>query len=83
MADQNHDIIINRNVINKIDYIVACVSAFAQHFKLNTQQAYSYLKRYTGIDFLIDCYEAEHTLSIDDAVNDLQSICSKNGGKIL
>ncbi|WP_349875297.1 DUF3791 domain-containing protein [Bacteroides cellulosilyticus] len=35
-----------------------------------------------GIDFLLDCYAAEHTLSIDDAVSDLQALCSRKGGRI-
>lgn len=45
-------------------------------------QAYAYLRRFTGIDFLLDCYAAEHTLSIEDAVSDLQVICQREGGKI-
>ena len=34
-----------------------------------------------GIDFLIDCYAAEHTLSIEDAVEDIMLLCQKNGGR--
>lgn len=44
------------------------------------KQAYSYLKRFKGIAFLDECYEAEHQLSIKDAVNDLSIICHRNGG---
>ena len=35
-----------------------------------------------GIDFLIDCYAAEHTLSIEDAVEDIMLLCQKNGGRL-
>jgi len=42
---------------NRIEYIVVCVSEFAKRFKLTNQQAYSYLRRFTGIDFLINHYE--------------------------
>jgi hypothetical protein len=45
-------------------------------------QAYAYLRKFSGIDFLLNCYEAEHTLSIDDAVTDLQQVCTNNGGQI-
>lgn len=45
-------------------------------------QAYAYLRRFSGIDFLLDCYAAEHTLSIDDAVEDLTQICLQKGGQI-
>lgn len=65
-----------------IEYVVCCVGAFAAKFSLTNQQAYAYLRRFSGIDFLIDCYAAEHTLSIDDAVSDLAAICMKKGGKI-
>lgn len=65
-----------------IEYVVCCVGAFATKFRLTNAQAYAYLRRFSGIDFLIDCYAAEHTLSIEDAVDDLATICMKKGGKI-
>ena len=71
-----------RDIRNRIEYIVSCVGAFAQHCNLTNAQAYSYLRRFTGIDFLIDCYEAEHTLSIEDAVSDLLILCQRKGGRI-
>ncbi len=67
---------------NKIEYVVCCVGAFAKQFKLSNAQAYAYLRRFSGIDFLIDYYAAEHTLSIEDAVEDLTAICLKEGGKL-
>lgn len=70
------------DIIKKIEYVVCCVGAFASKFKLTNAQAYAYLRRFSGIDFLIDCYAAEHTLSIEDAVEDLTNICLKNGGKL-
>lgn len=68
---------------NKIEYIICCVGAFAKKYRLSNAQAYSYLNRYEGIDFLYDCYGAEHTLSIDDAVSDIQMLCYNNGGQII
>ena len=52
---------------NIIEYVNCCVGAFANRFKLTLAQSYAYLRRFKGIDFLIDCYAAEHTLSIEDA----------------
>lgn len=69
-------------IFDRIEYVVTCVGVFAQRYKLSNSQAYAYLRRFTGIDFLLDCYEAEHTLSIDDAVSDLQILCNRKGGKI-
>ena len=72
-----------RKLYNRIEYVVSCVGAFAQHYGLTNPQAYAYLRRHTGIEFLIDCYDAEHTLSIEDAVEDLHTICLNNGGRIV
>jgi len=41
-------------------YYVMCVSAFARVKKLNQKDAYNYLEDFKGIDFLEECYEAEH-----------------------
>ena len=71
-----------KEIFDRIEYVVACVGAFALRYKLSNTQAYAYLRRFTGIDFLLDCNAAEHTLSIDDAVSDLQVICRREGGKI-
>lgn len=65
-----------------IEYLATCVSAFAEQFNLSNVEAYSYLKRYKGVDFLVDCYDIEHTLSIENAVEDLQQICINNGGRL-
>lgn len=71
-----------KEIFDKIEYVVTCVGAFAERFDLTNMQAYAYLRRFTGIDFLLDCYEAEHTLSIEDAVSDLCIICKREGGRI-
>lgn len=71
-----------KEISDRIEYVVACVGAFAHRYKLSNPQAYAYLRRFAGIDFLLDCYAAEHTLSIDDAVSDLKIICRREGGKI-
>lgn len=76
---QNMD---KKEIFDRIEYVVACVGAFAWRYKIPNTQAYTYLRRFSGIDFLLDCYAAEHTLSIDDAVSDLQVLCSRKGGRI-
>jgi hypothetical protein len=65
---------------NIITYLVICVSEFAERFKLDCKSAYRYLAAYGGIAFLIEYYEIEHTLSLNDAVDDLDNVCRQNGG---
>lgn len=73
----------SKEVQNRVTYMIYCVSAFASHFDLTFKQAYAYLKRFKGISFLDECYEAEHQLSIKDAVSDLSVICHRNGGALV
>ena len=65
---------------NRITYMVSCINAFAERYRLTAKQAFAYLNRFKGMDFLDECYEAEHLLSLEDAVNDLSIICKRNGG---
>ena len=67
---------------NRIYYYVLCVSAFAEQKNIPQSDAYNYLNTFKGIDFLIDCYDVEHTLSLDNAVEDLTMVCKNNGGTI-
>lgn len=67
---------------DKIAYIIAVVNEFAARFSLNPQQAYKYLDRFKGIDFVDEFYNVEHTLSFDDVVDDLALLCRKNGGAL-
>jgi hypothetical protein len=71
-----------QEIRNRVEYIVVCVSEFAKRFKLTNQQAYAYLRRFTGIDFLNEFYDVEHTQSIESAVDDLQIYCYNRGGRI-
>ncbi len=65
-----------------IQYTVACVSEFAASKNLTERQAFDYLCNHGAMDFLVEFYDVEHTLSFDDAVNDLTLVSQKNGGKI-
>ena len=71
-----------KEIFNRIEYVVACIKDFAQCLQLSNMQAYAYLRRFIGIFFLLDCYAAEHILSIEDAVSDLQVICQRERSKI-
>ena len=67
---------------NKVTYVIYCINAFAEKYHLSAKQAYAYLRRFKGLKFLDDCYEAEHQLSIRDAVEDLATICKRYGGAL-
>lgn len=66
----------------QVNYVVVVVNEFARKKRLPIRDAFQYLYQYKGIAFLRDCYDAEHTLSLDDAIDDLTIICRNNGGII-
>ena len=67
---------------NVIEYVVAAISEFARRNLLSVKEASNYLLRYKAIEFLEQCYAAEHTLSVNDWVDDITAICKRNGGSI-
>ena len=70
---------VNTNLIN---WAVVCINEFARKWELTPKVAFHYLLEFGGIGFLKEHYEAEHLLSIDDAVDDLGIVCRNNGGNL-
>jgi hypothetical protein len=68
------------NMEFKPSYFIMTIRKFAEHYSMTSKQAYQYLKRFAGIAFLDDCFEAEHTLSFEDAIEDLTRVCQNHGG---
>ena len=71
----------DKQLQNRVTYIIYCINAFATRYRLSAKQAFAYLQRFKGLEFLDECYEAQ--LSLDDAVNDLSIICKRNGGALI
>lgn len=65
----------------KINYTVVCVNEFAERYKISERDAFFYLLDHQGIEFLKEYYDIEHTLSIEDVVDDLTLVCRNNGGE--
>lgn len=66
----------------KIPYLNAVIRTFGDRFNLTVQQSFCYLYNFKGIRFLLEYYDVEHTLSIDDTVDVLIKVCQKNGGEL-
>ena len=49
---------------------------------VTSQQAYRYLDRFKGIDFVDKFYNVEHTQPFEDVVEDLALYCRNNGGQL-
>lgn len=72
----------NKIVIDKINYIIALITEFAQRHQLSTQQAYLYLKKYKGLEFVDEFYDVEHTQSFENSVEDITFYCHRMGGQL-
>lgn len=72
-----------KEVSNKIEYLVRSVGEFASRHSLTNSQAYVYLKRFCGMDFLLSYYETGNHQSIKDVVEELTMVCHKNGGRLV
>jgi hypothetical protein len=72
--------VIDKATSDKISFITYIVPAFADAYKMNAQDAYFYLKKYGGWDFLNEHWWALHTDSTFYAVKDLYEVCYDNGG---
>lgn len=68
--------------INILNYIVVCISEFASRYEMHMRDAYVYLSRNKGIEFLKEFYDVEHTLSFEDVLDDLAAVCRRNGGTV-
>lgn len=65
---------------NIIAFVVMCINEYAKRNDMTSKDTYLYLREYKGIEFLIENYEAEHTVGIEDVMEDLDQVCTNNGG---
>lgn len=72
----------SKEELKMIDYIVVCVNEFADRLKLDYREAFNYLNRYNVIKFIKENYEIEHTLSLDEAIDDMIMVANNNGGEL-
>lgn len=66
----------------QIDYTVVCINEFAHRHNLKIKEAFQYLFQYKAIEFLKENYDIEHTLSLEDVLDDMMMVCRKNGGML-
>jgi hypothetical protein len=65
---------------NKISFIAFIIVRFATTYKMDKQEAYFYLKKYGGLDYLFKHWWALHTDNPFWALRSLYNVCYRNGG---
>ena len=70
------------SILNKIEYLVLLVSAFAAQSKVSEAEAYRYLNRYGALALCEKHYGIMHTLSLEENLQTLQEYCQRKGGTL-
>jgi hypothetical protein len=65
---------------NKLSFITFIIQEFAEAYKMPIPEAYQYLKKYKGLDYIYDCWWALHTDNPIYALYDTFEVCHNNGG---
>ena len=68
---------------DKIEWTLIFVSEFGRKFGLTMKQAFNYLTRYKGIDFIDRHYDYVHTQSFQSMITDISEYCHKKGGGLI
>ena len=72
---------LDKEASDKVHFIAFIVPEFAAAFKMKISDAYKYLKKYGGLEFLHEHWWALHTDNEYYTLLDLYEVCLKNGGQ--
>ena len=65
---------------NKVRFITFMIHYFARSYKMDKYDAYIYLQKYGGLDYLFECWWALHIDNPFWAARSLYKVCRNNGG---
>ena len=71
---------ISKEIDDKVTFMTFIITKFARAYKMSSQQAYLYLQKYDGLDYLDECWWALHTDNPYWAIRDMYKMCRSNGG---
>ena len=69
-----------QDIKDKIEWTVIFAAEFGHRHNLTLKQAFNYLMRYRGIDFIERHYGYLHTQPFAPTVDDMTAYCHKMGG---
>ena len=72
--------VLDEETQSKVRFITFIITMFARAYKMNKQNAYLYLEKYNGLDYLFKHWWTLHTESEFWAVRDIFEFCRQNGG---
>jgi hypothetical protein len=72
--------VLDRETQNKVNFMSFIIVKFVRAYKMSMPDAYLYLKKYGGMDFLDECWWALHIDNPIYAIHDMYLVCRNNGG---
>ena len=66
----------------KLEWTIIFIHEFGKRFGLTMKQAFNYLNRFSGIDFIDKHYGYVHTQSFESMVEDFAGLCRRKGGQL-
>jgi hypothetical protein len=74
--------VLDKQTSDKVSFITFIIPKFASGYKMNAQDAYLYLKKYGGINYLNEHWWALHTDNPYWAIRSMAKVCRNNGGGV-
>ena len=71
------------DIKDKVEWTVIFVLDFGRKYGLTMKQAFNYLSRFKGIEFIDRHYGYAHTQSFASMVDDVAEYCHRRGGALL
>ena len=72
--------VLDEETRNKVKFITFMIHYFARSYKMDKLDAYLYLQKYGGLDFLFKHWWALHTDNPFWSARSLYKVCRNNGG---
>ncbi len=73
----------NYDISDKLEWTIIFILEFGRKYGLTMKQAFNYLSRFKGIDFIDSHYDYVHTQSFASMVDDLAEYCHRHGGALV
>ena len=76
------DLLMSKQVIDRIEYLVLLVAEFAAHTGVSEAKAYRYLNQYGALARCDTHYKVMDTLSVEENIQTLREYCQRRGGNL-
>jgi hypothetical protein len=71
---------LDKETKNKIRFITFIITEFAEAYKVDKSEAFLYLEKYGGLNYLYKHWWVLHTDNSKNAIREMFDVCKKNGG---